>query len=209
MTLKSVATAMFAAASLSLVAVPALASTGECLSAADRNAVQIRQMHVQLMVAALKCDDSLGLRDTYGTYVNKHNSVLSGNAQSLRSLFQKTYGGDGSRQFDRFITRLANDASSQAQTQLGYCESNLELLQKAAALPANQVDDLAREAIAVPADLGRCVKSEQRKAEAPKPKATEKPVKVADASKPQAKETKAKPAAKPTEKHADPAKKTQ
>lgn len=198
MTMKAVATAMFVAASLMSAAAPALASSAECLSASDRNAVQIRQMHVQLMVAALKCDDSLGLRDSYGAYVNKHNSVLSGNAQSLRSLFQKAYGGDSSRQFDRFITRLANDASSQAQTQMGYCETNLDLLQKAMALPANQVDDLAREVVTVPAEVGRCTKTEQRKAEAPK-KTPEKAVKVADASKTPPKETKAKPAAKPTE----------
>lgn len=205
MIMKSVATAMLVAASLMSAAAPAMASSAECLSASDRNAVQIRQMHVQLMVAALKCDDSMGLRDSYGAYVNKHNSVLSGNAQSLRSLFQKAYGGDSSRQFDRFITRLANDASSQAQTQMGYCESNLELLQKAMALPANQVDDLAREVVTIPAEVGRCVKTEQRKAAAPK-KTPEKPVKVADASKTPPKDAKAKPAAKPAE---QPPKKTQ
>ena len=201
MTIKSVARAMLLAASLSAVAVPALASSGDCMSASDRTAVQIRQMHVQLMVAALKCDDGTGMRDTYGAYVNKHNSVLSGNAQSLRSLFQKAYGGDSSRQFDRFITRLANDASNQAQTQLGYCETNMELLQKAASLPANQVDDLARETIAFPAEVGRCVKTEQRKAEAPK-KSPEKPVKVADASKTPPKDAKAKTEAKPAAKPA-------
>lgn len=159
-----------------IVSESALASTN-CLSAADRSAVQMRQLQVEMMVAALKCDDSFGLRDAYGVYVTKHNAVLSDNAQALKSLFRKAYGGDANRQFDRFITRLANNASSRAQSQMGYCEINQGLLQQAVALPGHKISAFAEASIVAPEDVGRCVRTEQKKAKA----TPEKPVKVASA----------------------------
>lgn len=94
-----------------------------CLRDIEEDALRIRQFHIELMVAALKCgNDAYGIRDRYGRYVKAHGGTLSGNARDLRSYFNRSYGRDSSRQFDQFITRLANDASIRSQGVATYCQ---------------------------------------------------------------------------------------
>lgn len=98
-------------------------SASICLRDVEEDAFRIRQFHIELMVAALKCgNDFYGIRDRYGRYVKAHGGTLSVNARDLRDYFNRSYGRDSSRQFDQFITRLANDASVRSQGVATYCQ---------------------------------------------------------------------------------------
>ncbi|NKD45813.1 hypothetical protein HEQ62_01145 [Haematospirillum jordaniae] len=118
---------------LSLLSESVFASS--CLHKADDEAIRVRQLHVELMVAALKCGNSgAGLRDSYGRYVQAHSSTLSSNAHELRGYFKRSYGKNSTYHFDRFMTRLANDASIRSQGVVSYCQDAAKVLDAVNAL---------------------------------------------------------------------------
>lgn len=118
---------------LSLLSESVLASS--CLHKADDEAIRVRQLHVELMVAALKCGNGgSGLRDSYGRYVQAHSSALSSNAHELRGYFKRSYGKNSAYHFDRFMTRLANDASIRSQGITSYCQDAAKVLDAVNAL---------------------------------------------------------------------------
>lgn len=110
------------------VAVPAVAAP-VCLTPAEANAIQVRQFHTRLQVAALKCGGpDWGLRTRYNAYVTRFGSTLSANAQTLRSALRRTGLARTEAQFDRFITRIANQASSAADNTAAYCQEHRDML---------------------------------------------------------------------------------
>ena len=120
---------------LGLCAGPALAAP-PCLTAEETSAVQVRQFHLRLQVAALKCDDpAWGIRDRYNGYVSKFGPALSSNAQSLRAALKRTGFARNETQFDRYITRLANDVSLSAPSSVDYCRQHLSMLDEVLAAP--------------------------------------------------------------------------
>lgn len=108
-------------AALIAVVVPTNAALAlEASSPVERMAVRARVVQSEMMVAALSC----GLRNQYNTVVTEFRSELVSHGRVLRSMFQRQHGASGQTALDRYITKLANDASIRSnRARSAYCES--------------------------------------------------------------------------------------
>ncbi|WP_337997601.1 hypothetical protein [Oleispirillum naphthae] len=123
-----VSTLRLCAAFYVALAAPAIAAPA-CLTLEEASAVQVRQFHTRLQVAALKCSDpGWGLRDRYNAYVTQFGGSLSANAKALRAALSRTGVARSDAQFDRFITRIANRASGEAENTADYCTEHRDML---------------------------------------------------------------------------------
>ncbi|MGB0684125.1 MAG: hypothetical protein ACPGOV_15570 [Magnetovibrionaceae bacterium] len=84
-----------------------------CKTETERAAVQHRLLQTELMVAAFAC----GQRADYNTFASKHGSALAHQGKNLKAAFQAQAGG--TKALNSFVTRLANQASRQHQTDPG------------------------------------------------------------------------------------------
>ncbi|MEP4379037.1 MAG: hypothetical protein ABJ215_00040 [Alphaproteobacteria bacterium] len=83
-------------------------------------AVRARVVQSEMMVAALSC----GLRNQYNAVVAEFETELVSHGRVLRSMFTRTHGAGGQLALDRFVTKLANDASSRSnRARHAYCAS--------------------------------------------------------------------------------------
>lgn len=76
-------------------------------------AVRVRALQTELMVAALSCN----ARGDYNRFVNRFKPDLKENADALKSYFTRVYGASGEKEMNRFITKLANDVSKRSAKQ--------------------------------------------------------------------------------------------
>lgn len=107
------ATIMAGVAILALAATPAMAK--ECLSKAEKNAVAMRVLQSDLMVGALRC----GQHDQYNAVMQKFKPVLQNGSSTIRAYFQRS--GKGEDALNRFMTELANNASTRSTRGGAYC----------------------------------------------------------------------------------------
>lgn len=85
----------------------------------ERMAVRARVVQSEMMVAALSC----GLRSQYNAVVVEFKSELVAHGHVLRSMFARTHGAGGQLALDRFVTKLANDASIRSnRSRSAYCK---------------------------------------------------------------------------------------
>lgn len=70
--------------------------------------MQVRILQSDLMVAALTCDD----RDRYNSFVHKFRPALAGHGKALQGYFQRTHGKGGKSALNKYVTTLANEAST-------------------------------------------------------------------------------------------------
>lgn len=88
------------------------------------------------MVAALSCN----LRGDYNATVARFESELVDHGQALRNYFNQAHGKRGQRELDRFITALANEASSNSLTAGGgYCGAAGVMFEEVLALPVSAI----------------------------------------------------------------------
>jgi len=72
---------------------------------------EVRKVQTTLMVAALSC----GKRDNYNKFVTKFKHTLRRYGQVMKSDFIKRYGGRaGKKKLNKYVTALANEASSRS-----------------------------------------------------------------------------------------------
>tara|TARA_A100001037_G_scaffold304230_1_gene340381 strand:+ start:1128 stop:1715 length:588 start_codon:yes stop_codon:yes gene_type:complete len=72
---------------------------------------EVRKVQTTLMVAALSC----GNRDNYNKFIVKFKGVLQRHGQVIKRDFIKRYGGvAGKKKLDKYVTALANEASSKS-----------------------------------------------------------------------------------------------
>lgn len=118
---------------LALAVTCALSGTASALEPADSReaaAVNARVLQTELMVAALTC----GMKPRYNLVVTRHRSALIGHGRVLRDMYRRAYGGGGQSHLDRYITRLANQASARSNIdRIGYCETAANLFDDALA----------------------------------------------------------------------------
>jgi hypothetical protein len=122
------------------VAAPALAA---CLQPPEQRAVDLRTVQSQLMVAAITCQR----QDDYNRFVQRFQPDLARAHNTLGAYFRRAHGAAGQRQFDAYITNLAN-AQSQAALRQGnqFCRNQEGLWTTAAALAnANAVPPLVAQ----------------------------------------------------------------
>ena len=86
------------------------ASALEPKNAAETAAVNARLLQTEMMVAALTC----GLRPQYNTAVRTFEKELVQHGKVLRKMFRRNHGASAQKKLDKYITQLANDASSRS-----------------------------------------------------------------------------------------------
>ena len=126
-----------AAAVVATLLVSNAAQAQNCAAPDDVQALQVRVLQTELMVAALSCQQ----QDPYNAFVIRFQPTLAVHGKALKSFFKRIYGGSATAQLDDFVTRLANEASLRGMRDLkNFCGQSLELFKTIEA-----VDDTALE----------------------------------------------------------------
>lgn len=111
--------------------------------------MQVRQLHYELMVAALKCQGGeVDFRDKWSNWVGRFGTAMNTNANHLRGMFSRL--GKGQAGMDRYVTQLSNDASMRAQHVEDYCGTQAKLFDTVLALTPNEMEAWAASAIEKP-----------------------------------------------------------
>ncbi len=120
------------------------ASAIEPKSDSEAAAVNARLLQTEMMVAALTCD----LRPQYNTAIRTFETELVRHGQVLRKMFRRNHGAGGQRQLDKYITRLANDASARSnRDRLGFCRTAASLFDNVLASRSGGFDQLTKRLI--------------------------------------------------------------
>jgi hypothetical protein len=109
---------------------PALAQG--CVRPGERTAIDLRAVQSNLMVAAIAC----GRTDDYNQFVRRHQTDLGAAHHTVFGVFRRAHGAQAQRQYDEYITNLAN-AQSQEGIRQGshFCRDVAPLFQAALAAP--------------------------------------------------------------------------
>ena len=108
---------------------PAAAELCQPASAKSKGeiAIEVRRLQTTLMVAALSCN----ARASYNDFMINYRPVLQKHGREIRREFQRRHGKAGGRHLNRFITRLANEASSRNNADHeGFCSDAKAVFQK-------------------------------------------------------------------------------
>jgi hypothetical protein len=136
-------TLLSAVTAATLVAAPVTEGlAAACYTPPEATAVQVRMLQSELMVAALACRDSnpeLGMIAQYNDFVRRVSDRLVSHSKVLQARFQKTFGADGHRRLEAFVTALANDASKRSMT-AGYCQSAAVLFRDVSKLDRRELE---------------------------------------------------------------------
>lgn len=145
---------LFAAAlAVMPAAAPALAAT--CNTPAEVGAMQFRQLQIELMVAALKCQGgAYDFRGQYGAYMHKAGPALTENAKALKAMFARQ--GKGAAHLDRYMTAMSNDTQIRSLSIPDYCDSRAGMMDHAVGLPSPQLHGYAAETVGLPYDAEPC-----------------------------------------------------
>ncbi len=160
--MRRITTSAALAVALAAVVVPPAQAKPLCYSAQEVRAMQLRQVQVELMVGALKCQDpQMGMRDKYSTFVNRFSTNISSNAKELRALFNRQ--GVGERGLDRYMTELSNDASMRSVHVEDYCGSIGEMFDQALSMKPAELGTWAADTVAKPVAAVSCAAPEKAK----------------------------------------------
>ncbi len=130
--------------SAAIAVVATLAITGEamaaaCLKPSESAAVSARLFQTELMVAALTCQR----RGDYNTFIRQFGSELASHGKQLKATFNRMYGANGTTQLNRFVTRLANEASLRSLQSTDYCGTTDALFAGALAVKSGKLSKVA------------------------------------------------------------------
>lgn len=100
------------AMALALAAASVVNSTGSAQAFQPRDsretdAVNVRILQSEMMVAALTCN----MRNRYNTVVVRYQGELVSHGRVLKKMFRRDHGQRAQKELDGFVTQLANDAS--------------------------------------------------------------------------------------------------
>jgi hypothetical protein len=90
-------------------AVPCPAASAAQMTQGDLS-IEVRRLQTNLMVAALAC----GARADYNEFILAHRPSLQKYGKTIKAEFRRRYGKEGSKRLNRFVTRLANEASARS-----------------------------------------------------------------------------------------------
>jgi hypothetical protein len=140
---------LFAAVPLAAFAMP------QCQTPPELAAMQLRQLQIELMVAALNCHgDKLDYGGTYAIFVRNARSDLARNAQELRAMFARA--GMGAGAIDQYQTELSNNAQVKSLSGRDYCGGVALILADAARLPAAELGAYAARTFPAPYGSKAC-----------------------------------------------------
>ncbi len=117
------------------------AAEAACATKAEVDAMNLRALKSAFMVAALSCNQ----QSSYNAFISKNQSMFSADGAHVKGYFVRTYGGSAEYQLNRFVTKLANEASqiSMGQESNVYCKSMQKAFTHAVSLDKAGVAKLA------------------------------------------------------------------
>jgi hypothetical protein len=149
------------AAALLLLPFAAAAAAPSCHEPSEVAAMRFRQLQIELWLAASKCEAGTGdYSGRYKAYVEKARPGLIDNGRALQHVFSRR--GKGVAAMDKYLTAMANDAQMRSQSAADYCTVAWYRLERAAAMPAHDLDRLAAEAVPVPFRADPCPAARRR-----------------------------------------------
>jgi hypothetical protein len=117
-------------------------------------AMQVRLLQNELMVAALQCRavPTYDYQGKYNVFLTQFSGPLNQNANVLRDHFRRSFGGSHQTQLDRYMTRIANDAGQRGM-QPGYCQQMAPLFEKVLLIKSADLTSFSQQNI--PAAVSR------------------------------------------------------
>ncbi len=114
-------------------------SAAQPLNVREQTALDVRYLQTELMVAALSCGRP-EFHNHYNVFVAKFGGSLKRHANVMKSYFSREYGAQGTTQLDRYVTRLANEASLRSMQQTAFCQDSVSLFERVTALDPASLD---------------------------------------------------------------------
>ena len=134
--------ALIGAAAMAALGASASNGLAQQINPREQAALDVRYLQTELMVAALSCGRP-EFHQHYNLFVAKFGNSLKQNSTHLKSYFTRQYGNQGTTQMDRFVTRLANEASLRSMQQASFCHDSIALFQRVTALDATALDSFS------------------------------------------------------------------
>jgi hypothetical protein len=107
-----------------------------CVEAADQEALRMRMLQTDLMVAALSCKQ----HDLYNAFVERFKPQLGEQGRSLKAFFKRAYKSNATAELDDFVTRLANESSLRGMRNLRtFCADSEALFGALAVVEAAEI----------------------------------------------------------------------
>lgn len=147
-------TKWFAAVSVCALAIAAgvgASAATTCMRSEEKMAIEVRAMQTDMMVAALSCNASR----EYNEFVTRFKSVLANHTHTLNGMFARIYGHGGDREYLRYTTSLANQASLASVTDMNtFCESSVTALRSVVSVALQDFESFVVGRKAFASDLG-------------------------------------------------------
>ena len=144
-------------ATLAVLAITALGSPVQaktpCDTPQDIQAVQVRQLQVQGVMATLRCPSAdYDFHAHYNAFIERVNPLMSDNAKHLKSMVSR----QGKGNLDKYLTALFSDVQTTSQADPYFCDKSVKMLDDVAALTSQQVPGYAQQAISSPYGVDAC-----------------------------------------------------
>jgi hypothetical protein len=137
---------------------PTAADTSNCLRVTEVEPLKVRLFQTELMVAALTCKR----RTDYNQVIAQFGDELASRGRSLKVIFKRLYGTDAEPALNRFVTRLANEASLRSLHTADYCSGASALFSKTLQLQPHMLAGfVARQTFSDNHGFGVCKPREQ------------------------------------------------
>lgn len=95
-----------------------------CRKPAELVADHVRRLQTEVMIAGLRCQKfTPGIAQKYNKFVRTFSKEMVTQTKTLQTVFRRQYGGGFMKQFDMYVTALANQVSAKSQKTYGYCKS--------------------------------------------------------------------------------------
>ena len=102
-----------------------------CVSPADREALDVAALKTQLMVQTLTCKND----SDYNAFITKFKGELNSDERTTGNYFSRTYGRNGQKRHDEYVTLLANaNADSSQKDGSRFCAHNEQVFKEVLAL---------------------------------------------------------------------------
>ncbi len=137
-----------------LLASAAAQAQTACTSPAEEAAFQIGALKSELTVLAIGCRTE----DAYNSFVERYRSELVAKDNVVNAWFRHAFGSAAQKNYDAYITLLANEHSEEAQREgTDFCPRMLTMFKEVMALPsATVLAEYAETKDVVPAAVGAC-----------------------------------------------------
>jgi hypothetical protein len=133
------------------------AAKADCAAPEVVKATQVRQLQTQLMVAALKCSHMPQHMASYNSFVRSFGPQISDSAQVLMAHFKRS-SPTPQKSFDKFITQLANDASTYSINAPDFCENISTVFASVQGMKGSELPNYAADTINGHTAMARCAR---------------------------------------------------